>query len=279
MTAHAPMAPWWEGHTEERPATPNMDGISQERIDDAVRALAELVVSTLRSPNPNRFAEAERLCYIGQQLIRTQASTLDALAKVEEPHPPRGEHRPAVMPRFVGMNGNYGNVVYGGAYGAYALVGGMGQTGGVPRIEDQGMYPETRREALIADPARQVERERAAAEIAAYEGTELAALLALPEPRPLLIVTRIATLSASIETRNHAHAQRPAPIDATFIDPLSTAVPVVPPDFPWGPPAREDGRDGDRAPGVRANGYGGEGACHLAQTGDEGALLRQAMGG
>src|SRR5271155_4193708 len=209
-TALARVEPEYEGMAADQPPVPGMDGIFQERIDGAVDSLAELIVSCLRSRNPNRFAEAYRLCHIGQQLVRTQASTMDALVKLEEPR----ELRPMVQ-NHTGYGQVYGN--YGvGNYGAIVGTNGAVAFGGQPVMqpEDAGHNPETRRAALIADPARQVERERAAAEVAMLETNELAALLTLlasaelPAERRPVIAQRITTLTQSIETRNHAHVQQ-----------------------------------------------------------------------
>src|SRR5271155_1728965 len=125
-TALARVAPEYEGMAADQPPVPGMDGIFQERIDGAVDSLAELIVSCLRSRNPNKFAEAYRLCHIGQQLVRTQASTMDALVKLEEPREPRPMVQNHAGYGQVGLDAghvyNYGMGNYGMQQGGYGVV-------------------------------------------------------------------------------------------------------------------------------------------------------------
>lgn len=193
---------------------------AQGLVNKAVDAIVDLIIANLKANGIGKFAEAARLCEIGGKLIRTQVKSVKDFAMLEVDD--AAEDRADIMPMPNRMQLN--NLA------AYQFDGNNGN-------------PDQRRARLALEPAAQVERERAAAEIATSEATELDRLTTLrdrlPEDRRAPIDTRINLLMTGLETRNNAQLQ------------------MVPADVSRGHLAGAEGPEGDHGEGVRADANGG----------------------
>ena len=221
---------------KEESDAPKVAAVTTEMIDKAVQAVVDLIVETLKSKSPQKFAEAARLCNIGQSLIRTQAKRMTDFAVLEvEEGAADGDVMQAPAPRR-----------------------GRGYFGANDQAEAQNEFMQT-----FGQNA-QIHAEAQKATVAAQEAAELQTLTAtraaLPENQRGQIDARIRVLLDNMEVRNNARQPAALPA-ATAIEPG-----VVPPVVPRGHPAGAGGAGGDDVAGVpaHANGAGGNGAIALA---------------
>lgn len=194
----------FDGVLDEQPGTPGIETITNRGIDKCIEGLSETIVEVLASKSPNKFLEVSRLCHIGQQIVKTKAKTVEDFVGIEG-----GQIQPGY-----GYNG--ANVVYGGGLAVYPQMGAARRLGHIGGRDNYDMADGgARRDALAIEPAMQVARELGASNTASNEANELKTLLELkdkvPEDKRAIIDNRINLLLESVETRNHAHAQRAQP--------------------------------------------------------------------
>lgn len=172
--------------TKQKEETPQAVGVSADVLNGAIEAVVKLIVETLNTKHKGKFAEAARLCTIGQSLIRTQAKKVEDFA-VLEVH--EGDDRAEDMPveRINLRDGLYNN-----------------------RAPDEREL--LRNVLLTFGPHAQVSAEAHKATIAAQEAQELQTLQAyvqsIPDadPRRYALQTRITQLMTNMEMRNNANA-------------------------------------------------------------------------
>lgn len=209
------------------------DSEIEAAIDNAVESVVNVIVLKLRRKDPSKFAEAARLCNIGQSLIRSQAKRVEDFAILDDGV---DEAQPARAGRYQ-----------------------MGHPQGDQREVD-------RNNMLTFGPLAQLSAENHRASVATQEATELQNLntlrATLPPAQRAPVEARIAVLLEHMEVRNNAN--QPIPEAA-----------VADPDVPRGHPPGEGGAGENIAPGVPANGVGGEGhgggafACRINEAAQE----------
>ena len=208
-------------------------------VDNAVNAVSEIIVETLRGSRQSKFADAARLCSVGQSLLRAQASQVDDFAVMDGgADDVNVADRPLVVPQRRGA-------VFGG------------------RTADDR---EVQRDFMLTfGNNAQIHAEAQKATVATQEANELQSLMALrntiPEAQRGVIDGRIATLLMHMESRNAPDLAEAEP-EPGVADPL----------LPRGHQVGEGGAREDAPPGLPAHGGGGEGngvvafACRVPEA-------------
>ena len=150
--------------------------VPEEMIEAAVAAVDNLIIHTLKAKEPGKYAEAARLCNIGQSLMRTKAKRVGDFAALD----------------IGNMNDNQMD-------GVGVIRGGYADEREVQRNRD-----------LTFGPVAQVTAEAQRATVAAQEATELQNLASLRANPPAgmntdAIDARIRTLTEHMEVRNNAN--------------------------------------------------------------------------
>jgi hypothetical protein len=199
--------------------------VAQESLDRAIDAVVSIIIETLLSKSKQKFAEAARLCNIGQSLMRTQAKKIEDFALLEVNRANENvDENEAPGPAPMNLNRNYHVNAH--------------------EPDERAI----RRDFMLTFGQNgQLAAETQRATIATQEATELHSLLDLvnkgPATRNPVIVRRIQLLIDRMEARN------------------GTGADLVPPDVSRGHQVGEGGPQEDPAPGVRvdANGALGHG--------------------
>jgi hypothetical protein len=210
--------------------------MSDDPAQKAIDAIIELIVLTLRSDAVGRFAEASRLCTLGQALIRSRAKSVKEIRELD------GQDRDDGGVQIAGgwINANPGPVMPP----VMPRAGVLNQYGN--GYNDQAELQ--RNLMLTIGPIAQVLAEAQRGQLSSHEAGELKTLLELKEKLPYSKVeavdARINKLIENMEARNDAKC------DAKF----GVADPVVPRGHPIGEPGGEND-----PPRLRAHVVGGEG--------------------
>ncbi len=150
----------------------------EEAVETAVDSVVQVIVLTLKSKDHAKFAEAARLCNIGQGLMRTKAKRVSDFAVLDD-----GVDEAA--PRAYLRDGQ-------------------------PDAREV-----ERNHMLTFGPVAQLTAEAQRTAVATNEATELQSLTnlrgTLPEDQRAPIDARIATLITHMEARNHANDPTPDP--------------------------------------------------------------------
>lgn len=207
-------------------------------VERSVECVCEVIALTLKSKELGKFAEAARLCNIGQSLMRTRAKRIQDFRVLDD-----------------GVD--------------------EGMQMQEARYHPRGDAREVERNHMLTfGPLAQLNAENQRATIATQEAAEFQSLTAIrdtvPEAQRAPIMARIAVLLEHMEARNAA--TRPPNPDAGDDPEPGVADPVVPRGHPLG----DGGQDRDDGPPrLPAHGLGGEGngvvahACRIDEAAQE----------
>jgi hypothetical protein len=228
-------------------AGPKIAVVAKATVEAAVSAVVNLIVETLQADSQGKFAEAARLCNVGQSLMRTQAKRMEDFAVLEVEND--GDQNMAAPARR-------GNAYF--------------------PVNDRG---DAEREFMLTfGQNAQIQAEAQKAAVAREEAQELATLTAtaasMAEAERGPLQARIRILIENMEVRNNARkpAAGPPALPAAAAGNADPEPGVVPPQLPRGHQAGAGGPGADDAQGVRADANGAQGhgavafACHIPEA-------------